>query len=117
VPTLIEQEISGIILKSEPPDKLMEAIYSIMQGESWFSAALIPTLMQPTTPKSHELTNRELEVLKLLAQENTNIAIAHTLNISERTVRCHLESIYNKLGVASRVGAAIQAIKLNIISE
>lgn len=117
MPTLIEQEISGIILKSEPPDKLMEAIYSIMQGESWFSAALIPTLMQPTTPKSHELTNRELEVLKLLAQENTNIAIAHTLNISERTVRCHLESIYRKLGVASRIGAVVQAIKLNIISE
>lgn len=113
---LIKHDITGIMLKSETPDKLIEAIHTIMQGQPWFSATLIPRIMQPNISELNELTDRELDVLKLLTKENTNIEIAQILNISERTVRCHLENIYGKLGVKSRTGAAIQAFKLNLIA-
>lgn len=62
------------------------------------------------------LTARELEVLRLIAAEKTDKEIAHQLEISERTVRYHLESINKKLGTMTRVGAVAEAIRLNLIS-
>ncbi len=114
---LIDHGADGIILKSEAPDKLLEAIDAVMQGQPWVSAELLPKLVQPQQPEpGNDLTDREVEILQLLALEKTNEEIAQSLNIAERTVRSHLESIYSKLGVKSRVGAVAQAIRLNLIS-
>lgn len=63
-----------------------------------------------------DLTARELDVLRLIAAEKTDRVIAHQLEISERTVRYHLESINKKLGTMTRVGAVAEAIRLNLIS-
>ena len=62
------------------------------------------------------LTARELDVLQLIAAEKPDKEIAHQLEISERTVRYHLESINKKLGTVTRVGAVAEAIRLNLIS-
>lgn len=62
------------------------------------------------------LTARELDVLRLIAAEKTDKEIALCLEISERTVRYHLESINKKLGTMTRVGAVVEAIRLNLIS-
>jgi DNA-binding CsgD family transcriptional regulator len=63
-----------------------------------------------------DLIVRELDVLRLIAVEKTDKEIAHQLEISERTVRYHLESINTKLGSITRVGAVAEAIRLNLIS-
>jgi DNA-binding CsgD family transcriptional regulator len=63
-----------------------------------------------------DLTARELDVLQLIAAEKTDKEIAHQLDISERTVRYHLESINKKLGSMTRVGAVAEALRLNLIS-
>ena len=62
-----------------------------------------------------DLTARELDVLRLIAAEKTDKEIAHQLEISERTVRYHLESINKKLAL-TRAGAVAEAIRLNLIS-
>ncbi|VAW42937.1 hypothetical protein MNBD_CHLOROFLEXI01-4053 [hydrothermal vent metagenome] len=61
------------------------------------------------------LTERELEVLHLIAAEKIDKEIALRLGICERTVRYHLENINKKLGTMSRVGAVAQAVRLNLI--
>lgn len=61
------------------------------------------------------LTDAELNVLKLLSEEKSNKAIAKTLYISERTVNNHVAEIYRKLGVQSRAGAAVQAVKMGLL--
>lgn len=63
-----------------------------------------------------DLTARELDVLRLIAAEKTDKEIAYQLEISERTVRYHLESINKKLGSITRVGAVAEAIRLNLIA-
>ena len=63
-----------------------------------------------------DLTTRELDILRLIAAEKTDKMIAHSLEISERTVRYHLENINTKLGTMTRLGAVAKAIRLNLIS-
>lgn len=72
--------------------------------------------MSPDNRNTIGLTARELDVLRLVAAEKTDKEIACRLDISERTVRYHLESINSKLGSVSRVGAVAEAIRLNLIS-
>jgi DNA-binding NarL/FixJ family response regulator len=66
----------------------------------------------PTGPLS-ALSERELEVLEVIARDKTDREIAHHLGIGERTVRAHVGRIILKLGVASRVGAAVAFVKWN----
>jgi DNA-binding NarL/FixJ family response regulator len=114
---LMDHGADGVILKSDAPDKLLEAINAVMQSQPWVSAELVAKLVQPQQPDpGNDLTDREVEILQLLAVEKTNEEMAESLNIAERTVRSHLESIYGKLGVKSRAGAVAQAIRLNLIS-
>ncbi|MCA9936981.1 MAG: response regulator transcription factor [Ardenticatenaceae bacterium] len=115
---LVAQGVNGVILKSDTPGKLLEAIDAIAQGQTWVSIDLLPRLVQPQQANvGNDVTDRELEILQLLALEKTNAEIAQTMNIADRTVRSHLENIYIKLGVTSRVGAVVQAIRLNLISK
>lgn len=114
---LINQGVNGILLKNDPPEHLPEAIRTIAQGDFWFSPSLAPRLLQITIPPNHNLTPRETAVLHLLSLEYTNQEIARELNVSERTVRGHLETIYQKLNVKSRTGAAVKAIRLQLIPE
>jgi DNA-binding NarL/FixJ family response regulator len=66
--------------------------------------------LSTTAPASlATLTDREIQVLELVALGGTNAAIAHTLGVSPRTIAKHLEHIYRKLGVASRAAAAVQS--------
>ncbi len=115
---LADLGVNGFFLKSDAPEKLLEAIDAVSQGKPWFSLELLSQLVQSRLPnKGRDVTDREIEILRLLVLEKTNTEIAQALNLAERTVRAHLENIYSKLGVSSRVGAAVQAIRLNLISD
>ena len=70
-----------------------------------------------SAPESPEdLTERETEVLCLLAQGQSNKQIAHSLNISEKTVKVHVSNILSKLGVQSRTQATLYAIRIGLVS-
>ncbi len=115
---LIDHGAVGGILKNDTPDKLIEAIRTVVKGEIWFSSPLLQKLVQPQREKQvPNLTERELEMLQLVVAEKTSKEIALVFGIAERTVRCHLNGIYTKLGVNTRVGAAVEAITLKLVQK
>jgi len=107
----------GYLLKDSSPEELLEAIRSVYQGQSslhpTIARKLINELKRPPelTPAQAILTDREVEVLKLVAQGFTNQEIADRLTLSEWTVRTHVRNILDKLHLANRTQAALYALK------
>ena len=107
----------GYVLKGADQAVLLRAIRSIANGESLFSPEIARRMMHffsslpPQMPAEifPELTEREREILKLIAQGSTNADIADKLVISLKTVRNHVSNIFNKLQVADRTQAALRA--------
>ena len=113
--------VDGYILKDSGSAELKKAIYSVLEGESYIQPNLIPELNSYLIHKDDDkiklnsLTRREIEVLIEVAKGNFNKDIAMHLNISERTVKNHMVSIFKKIEVADRTQAAVFAIKNNLI--
>jgi NarL family two-component system response regulator LiaR len=107
----------GYLLKDSSPDDLLEAIRDVYQGESSLHPAvarkLINELNQPPDlpPTTNPLTEREVDILKLVAQGLTNQEIADKLVLSEWTVRTHVRNILDKLHLANRTQAALYALR------
>ncbi len=107
----------GYILKDADEDEILRAIRAVGQGEAIFSPAIASRLMDyfaaPPAPAPEkpfpELTDRELEILTLIARGLSNATIAEELVISLKTVRNHVSNIYGKLQVADRAQAALRA--------
>ena len=112
----------GYLLKETSTDDLLQAIRDVHQGESSLHPAiarkLIRELNRPTTlpPSDEPLTDREAEVLILVARGLSNQDIADKLVISERTVRTHVSNILSKLQLANRTQAALYALKEGMTS-
>ena len=112
----------GYLLKDTAPDQLLEAIYDVQRGEPSLHPSialqLIREINQPSDlpPAPDPLSQRELQVLKLLAQGLTNQEIADRVAISESTVRAHVSRILAKLHLASRTQAALYALRTGIAS-
>ena len=110
---------SGYLLKDTPRQKIVEAIRGTMDGKSFLDPAVAGKLMnqvaskqtQPTSILSDKLTERELDVLRLIAKGINNSEIAAQLHLSEGTVRNHVSAILDKLGVSDRTQAAVIAIQ------
>jgi DNA-binding NarL/FixJ family response regulator len=110
---------SGYLLKDTPRQKIIEAIRGTVDGKSFVDPAVAGKLLnqvannqtQPTSILTEKLTERELDVLRLLAKGMTNTDIAGTLHLSEGTVRNHVSAILEKLGVSDRTQAAVIAIQ------
>ena len=101
----------GYLLKDSSPDDLLHAIGSVYRGNLVLPQALAVKLMQaPAAPPAvDQLTEREIDVLRLLAQGQSNQEIGQHLHISTTTVRSHVSNIMMKLGVANRTQAALVA--------
>jgi NarL family two-component system response regulator LiaR len=101
----------GYLLKDSSPDDLLHAIHSVHRGNLVLPQDLAQKLMQPQPAATalDQLTERETDVLRLLAQGQSNQEIARNLNISVTTVRSHVSSILMKLGVSNRTQAALVA--------
>jgi len=110
----------GYLLKDTPPRSLLQAIRDVYHGESslhpTIARKLIGELHRPSSPPpaGEELTEREVEVLSLVAQGLSNQEIADQLIVSERTVRKHVSNILGKLHLANRTQAALYAIQTGI---
>jgi len=113
----IKAGAQGYLLKDSSPQELLQAIRDTYQGESSLHPAIARKLVQEINrpsdlPLAEEpLTEREVEVLKLIAQGLSNQSIAEKLVISERTVRTHVGHILNKLHLANRTQAALYALR------
>jgi DNA-binding NarL/FixJ family response regulator len=107
----------GYLLKGTGGEETVRAIHVVSSGEAIFSPVIAQRLMQyfeaprPTVPPQAfpELTEREREILTLIAQGYTNTAIAEKLVLSPKTVRNHVSNIFSKLQVADRAEAIIRA--------
>lgn len=115
----------GYILKDAQEEEMRRAIQAVGSGEAIFSPAIAARLMdyfvasRATIPKEvfPELTEREREILNLIARGETNADIAARLTISLKTVRNHVANIYSKLQVADRAQAAIRARQAGLGEE
>ena len=110
---------SGYLLKDTSRQKIVEAIRGTMEGKSFVDPAIAGKLLnqvaskqtQPTSILTDKLTERELDVLRLIAKGINNSDIAAQLHLSEGTVRNHVSAILEKLGVSDRTQAAVIAIQ------
>lgn len=119
ISTMLSNGASGYLLKEEVPDQIIEAVRGVARGEKgWLSrkaASKLSTIMETENRSDHELSPRELEVLTEVTQGKTNAEIGFTLGISEKTVEKHLDSVFRKLDVYSRVEAAVLAVREGIV--
>jgi two-component system, NarL family, response regulator LiaR len=118
----IKQGALGYLLKDSSPQELLQAIRDVHHGESslhpTIARKLIRELSQPTNlpPAAEPLTEREVDVLRLVAQGLSNDEIGEKLFISERTVRTHVSNILGKLHLANRTQAALYALREGLAS-
>jgi len=116
---LLELGAAGYLMKEEAPEVIVDAVRGIAQGQQgWVSrrvAAQIASWVQVGRSGEIKLTLREQEVLRLIVDGKTNQAIAVKLDISEKTVEKYISAIFTKLNVASRVEAAVYAVREGLI--
>ncbi len=116
------------LLKDVAPEDLADAVRKAARGEAVLHPRVAARLIQelhaaretpsPTAPSPFaELTERELEVLRLVAQGMSNAAIAEALVISERTVKSHVSNILSKLHLSDRTQAAVYAWKKGLMAD
>ena len=112
---------SGYVLKDSSADAIISSIVAVMSGERVMASAVANRVLEmltgTTTPKEFYdgLTNREIEILKLLANGMANKQIAYRLKISEKTVRNHVSNTYEKLGIYDRSQAVLYAVRKGLV--
>lgn len=123
--TLLEAGASGYLLKTAPVKELVKAIREVAEGQSALDPSIARKVLRQFTdggPRKKQeefyeaLTEREQEVLRLLAEGKTNKEIAEVLVISDRTVQTHLSNIFSKMGVSTRTEAVLEAIRRGWLS-
>ena len=114
---------SGFVLKDDPPEQLLAAIRTVAAGEALLSPAVtkrviaqFARLPRPAPARRlDELTERELDVFRLIARGLSNAEIGRELYISPSTVKNHISAILAKLGVHNRIQAAVYAVRRGLV--
>jgi len=113
----VEAGATGYMLKDAPRDELLKAVRAAAAGQPFMSPAVVSRLMGNVRRPAHEtLTDREQEVLVLIARGSTNREAAAHLFISEATVKTHLLHLYAKLGVNDRAAAVATAYERGFLT-
>jgi two-component system, NarL family, response regulator LiaR len=116
----IKAGAQGYLMKDVLPQDLVTAIRTVHRGEAQLDPEIARKLMQeftnpqPAAPK-HDLTERELEVLTLIAHGKSNKEISEDLVLSEKTVKTHVSNILQKLHLSDRTQAAVYALRQKIV--
>ena len=114
--TAIEAGASGYLLKAAPSSEILAGIRSVAAGDvalaPSIAAMIVGRMKAPATPT---LTARETEVLRLVAQGESNPSIAKALFLSEATVKTHLLHVFEKLEVSDRTRAVTKAMELGLL--
>lgn len=109
----------GYIRKDADPEVLLSAVRAASRGQSVIDPAVAATVLQDLVGRrvpGHELTDRELDVLRRLAEGGTNKEIGETLCIGEETVKTHIGNILSKLHLSHRTQAVLYALKRGLVS-
>lgn len=123
---MIESGSSGYILKNSGKEELVNAINTILGGATYFSDEVKESIMNSMLVKStrdqglktkFELSEREIEVLKLIVKENTNNEIANKLFLSPRTVDAHRRNLLEKTGSRNTAGLVRFAIENDLVDD
>lgn len=123
VMSALQAGANGYVLKTAAPADLVKAVLTVRAGRLALDEGLTQVLVRsmsaggPGGPPQAEVSPRELEVLCLIAQGQTNKAIAARLDISDRTVQGHIASIFEKLSAGSRTEAVMIGIRLGLIPQ
>lgn len=118
---LLNAGVHGYVLKDEPPATLFAAIHTLAEGEMYLSPKVARVYVRHQRQLMSErdllldLTDRELEVLRLVGKGYDNHEIAKALAISYETVKNHLRNIYSKLGLTNRYQAIVFAFRHNLV--
>ena len=113
----IEAGATGYLLKDSPREELLRGVRAAFRGEPVLSPSVAGRLMgNVRKPAAGGLSQRELEVLRLVAGGATNREVARKLFISEATVKTHLLHLYDKLGVRDRAAAVAEAYRRDLLS-
>jgi DNA-binding NarL/FixJ family response regulator len=122
----IEAGAAGFVLKDASAEELIEAVRAVAGGGAWFDPGVAPRLLDRyrrvvapaarDATKLDELTEREHEVLRLMARGATNAEIADALHVAEATVKTHVGSIFGKLGVRDRAAAIVFAYDHGVVA-
>lgn len=129
--SMIKAGARGYLLKNTGSEVLSEAIKTVLEGKKYYSNEVALKLMEPYTgdlsnktektsvnridKRKISLTRRELEVLKLIANEYTNEEIAKKFELSKRTIDSHRQNILSKLQVKNTAGLIKYAIRLGLV--
>lgn len=120
---MLEAGAVGYLYKGGASSELLDAVETVCSGQHYFSIQSNPALMEKIARSNYqpflirdaiELSDRELQIIKLLCQNQTSTELADTLTISKRTVDVHLQHIYKKIGVNNACGVITYAIRNGI---
>jgi DNA-binding NarL/FixJ family response regulator len=122
VMAVLQAGANGYVLKTASPDDIVQAVRDVHAGKSVLDPSVTGALMaqlfhKPETQPVEQPTEREMEVLHLVARGFTNKAIGVQLGISDRTVQGHLAHVFDKLQANSRTEAVMRAVSLGWISQ
>jgi DNA-binding NarL/FixJ family response regulator len=122
----IQAGAAGFVLKDSSAEALIAAVRAVAGGGAWFDPGVAPRLLdryrQVVAPAARdaarldELTDREHEVLRLMARGATNAEIAAALSVAEATVKTHVGSIFGKLDVRDRAAAIVFAYDHGVVT-
>jgi DNA-binding NarL/FixJ family response regulator len=116
---------SGFVLKDDPPEQLIAAIRTVAAGEALLSPAVTRRVIDEFTQRPRreapkgldELTDRELEIFRLIARGLSNAEIGQQLFIGETTVKTHVTHLFQKLGLRDRVQAVVLAYRSGLVED
>ncbi len=118
VSSAVEEGVSGYVLKDALPEDLVRAVRVVASGRRYYDPAIIDLIGgQPDEAPLNRLTERETEVLAVMAQGLDNREIGQLLHISQNTVKSHVRSILDKLQVSNRTQASHYALSRGLISR
>jgi DNA-binding NarL/FixJ family response regulator len=122
----LEAGASGFLLKDSSAEDLIAAVRAVGGGGAWLDPAVAPRILEQyrrlvapaarEAARLEELTDREHDVLRLIARGATNAEIAGTLHVAEATVKSHIGSIFGKLGVRDRAAAIVFAYDHGVVT-
>lgn len=115
----LDYNIDGYLLKDTNFNQLLVAIETVLEGGQFIQSSVLNSvnayLAKNDNCEKTTLTKRESEILRMIASGYLNKEIGSELNISERTVKNHVSSLFKKIGVSDRTQAAVYAIKNNLV--
>ncbi|MDX2682901.1 response regulator transcription factor [Streptomyces soliscabiei] len=111
----LEAGARGYVLKAGPPEELFRAVRGAAAGALGLAADVVGELVAQVPAPKRELSGREVEVVRLLADGLSNRSIAEALFLSEATVKTHLVRVYRKLGADNRAAAVSEAVRRGLL--